>query len=210
MRIYQRYFRVTAGPLMDKARELEAGQAAVREEILSFCTEIGAENAMSYRDGRWAGFKFAQNPDQNVWKNPNSFGYYWPRKNTASGREMLKRIEALPCAKHIQSAIEAIGLVEGFPVLIDARNGHCATMTGSPKLGVLFIGVPWRDVSPEEMERYRRDNDAGRHYSAEMEHLAWQPTPDMVEIKRWQLDKEIDELNASLFKGNKSASGVAV
>ena len=44
MAIYTRYFRVTAGPLMDKAREINADRQHNRQAIIAFCHEIGAEN----------------------------------------------------------------------------------------------------------------------------------------------------------------------
>lgn len=198
MSMYQRYFRVTNGPMLEKAREIETQREQDRAAMIAFCNEIGAENALHYRDGSCAGFKFKSSPDKNVWKQPNSFNAYMPRKNTAEGRAMQERIKALSTIAPVADAIKVIGLEANCPVLIDGRAGYCSTLTGSAHLGVLFVGVPWRDVSPEEIASYRQENEAGRYFSIEMEHLCWEPSADMVEIKRWELEKEIDELNARL------------
>lgn len=198
MSMYQRYFRVTSGPLLEKAREIETQREQARAEMIAFVNEIGADNALHYRNGGCAGFKFKSSPDKKVWKQPNSFDAYMPRKNTAEGRAMQERIKALPAITPVADAIEVIGLEANCPVLIEGRVGHCSTLTGSAHLGVLFVGVPWRDVSPEQIASYRQENEAGRSFSMEMEHLCWKPSADMVEIKRWELDKEVDELNARL------------
>jgi len=196
MNIYNRYFRVTSGPLMNKAAELEAANAEARKALIAFCKEIGADDAMTHRDGRWAGFSFSKTPDQKVWKQPNSFGAYWPRKNTAGGCEMLSRIKALPRIVPVAFALEVVGLYPDFPTLISDRRCHFNTMTGGSSVGVVFVSVPWRDTAPGEIEDYKRNREAGTHMSCELDHLCWSPTADMVELKRWEVEREIDELNA--------------
>lgn len=198
MNFYNRYFRVTSGPIMDRAIELEAANAEARNAIAAFCKEIGAEDSLSYSDGRRAGFRFLTTPDQTVWKRPNSFGAYWPRKNTAAGRDMLARIEALPRIVHIKNAIEAVGLLADIPVMISARRGYCATLTGIPRLGVLFLRVPWRDIDPAKLAEYKDNRAAGTEFSMEMDHLCWEPSDGMQEVKRWEVEKEIEKLNARL------------
>ncbi len=119
-----------------------------------------------------------------------------PRKNSAAGREMLARIEALPRIVDISQALEVVGLNPQVPVLISDRCGHSATITGRTSLGVLFVGVPWRDIDSKELERYKDQREAGNSWSMGMEHLLWQPTAEMPELKRWEVKKEIEELNA--------------
>ena len=198
MNIYTRYFRVTSGPIMDRAIELETANAEARKVVAAFCKEIGANESLSYSDGRRAGFKFPTTPDQTVWKQPNSFGAYWPRKNTAGGREMLARIDALPPIVQIKYAIEAVGLHVGLPVLVSDRYGHSATLTGIPRFGVLFLGVPWRDIDPAKLAEYKHKRAAGTKFSMEMDHLCWEPSAELQEVKRWEVEKEIEELNARL------------
>ncbi len=196
MSIYTRYFRVTSGPLMEKARELSAANEVARLAVIAFCKEIGAVDVLSHRDGRWEGFKFAATPDQAVWKQPNSFGTYWPRKNTAGGRDMLERIEALSRIVHIEAALEQVGLTPGVPALVYGNRWSAPSLTGVTKLGVLFAIVPWRDIDPAEIAAYKFDRAAARRLSMELDHLCWEPTADMVELKRWEVEKEIEELNA--------------
>lgn len=203
--IYQRYFRVTHGPIMDKAIEIEAANAEARKALHAFCQEIGSTDSLSYQDGRRAGFRFPSTPDQSVWKQPNSFNAYWPRKNSAAGREMLARIEALPRIVDISQALEVVGLTPHVPMLISDRCGHSATITGRTSLGVLFVGVPWRDIDPKELERYKAKREAGNSWSMGMEHLLWQPTAEMQELKRWEVEKEIEELNARIKREKQEA-----
>ncbi len=199
METYTRYFRITSGPVLEKAREIEANNQEARKAVLAFCHEIGAENAMNYRDGSLAGFKFKTTPDQQVWKQPDSYGAYWPRKNSAAGRDMLARIKALPPFLPLFGALELVGLYGGFPILIGGGVGYTCTICGSADLGVYFVGVPWRDKSPEDLAEYRMAKENKSPCSnSELEHLQWQPTADMVEIKRWEMEKEIEELNARL------------
>lgn len=196
--IYTRYFRVTSGPLMDKARDLEAANDVARIAVGAFVKEVGAKNSLSFRDGRLSGFVFDTPPDPGVWKTPNSFGAYWPRKNAAAGRDMLARIEALPAVVHIENAVEAVGLTPDLPVLINSRAGYRVTLCGRASLGVLFLTVPWRNVSPDEVAEYKRKKADGLQFSIEMDHLCWAPSAGMEEVKRWEVDKEIDELNARI------------
>lgn len=198
MDVYNRYFRITSGPVLEKAREIEAANLKAMEAVLSFCNEIGAENCFSRRDGVLTGFKFAGTPDQQVWKQPDSFGNYWPRKNSAQGREMLDRIRQLPRLRNITEALKAVGLLIEGPVLISGRNGHACGISGNGTLGVYFVSVPWRDVAQEDLAKYQQEKADGTHWSIVMDHLLWKPTADMVEVKRWEAEKEIEELNARL------------
>lgn len=198
MSIHQRYFRVTSGPLLDKVREIEANNDRNRTAVLDFAKDIGAVNAFSYRDGTFSGFEFKTTPDQAIWKQPNSFGHYMPRKNTLGGKAMIKRIQEIPRLLGIGKALEVVGLYDGFPVMFGEGRGYISTLCGSGRLGVLFVSTPWKEIDPEELAQYKRDNAAGVHCSAELEHLCWSPTPEMQEIKRWELEKEIEELNARL------------
>ena len=195
---YIRYFRVTSGPLMSRAREIEAANVEARKAVVEFCKEIGADNARSYNDGRLVGFMFSQAPDLSVWKKPNRFHARMPRKNTAAGRDMLKRIDKLPQIVHINKALEEVGLYPDTPVLIGDHCGYTSTLVGVPRTGVLFVGVPWRDVDPDELAAYKRDRDAKKWWSMSMDHFCWEPTADMQEVKRWEVEKEFEQINAKL------------
>lgn len=63
---------------------------------------------------------------------------------------------------------------------------------------MLFVGVLWRNVSPQELAEYKSDREAKQMYSMEMDHLCWEPTAEMQEVKRWEMEKELDQLNAQL------------
>lgn len=198
MTIYIRYFRVTAGPLIDKAIEIEQSNAIARKEIAAFCKEIGADDAMGRKDGPLTGFKFSTTPDQGVWKQPDKFGAYWPRKNTAPGREMLARIKPIPEIRSMSSAVAEVGLANDIPVVFGGMRGYITTLFGAPSLGVVFVGVPWTDKDPQELDDYRAQRASGTRLCMELDHLLWKPTAEMVELKRWEVEKEIEELNRKI------------
>lgn len=208
MTIYQRYFRVTGGPLLDAVRKIEDDNDRNRISVTAFATEIGAKNVFSYKDGTISGFEFETTPDQTVWKQPNSFGHYMPRKNTAGGKDMVKRIQELPRLLDTSAALQVIGLYNNFPVMFGNGKGYVSTLTGMASLGVIFVSTPWKDIDPDVLANYKRDNAAGICSSAELEHLRWSPAPEMKEIKRWEVEKEIEELNARLRAGSNSKKEV--
>ncbi len=209
MTIYQRYFRVTTGPLVEAACALEAEDKKSREVVLNFVKEIGAINMYSRSGGAITGFQFEKTPDQYIWKQPNSFGHYLPRKNTAGGKEMAQRIASLPIIQGFDPALRTVDLTEDNPVIFGDGKCYFATITGSALLKVFFVSVPWRDIDPEKLQQYKQERAADKHYSVELDHLCWTPSQDMHEIKRWELEKEIEELNAKLRQISEEKKGAA-
>lgn len=202
--IYFRFFRVTDGPIMDRAREIEAANIEARKVVAAFSDEIGAKNWWQNRDGGVIGFSFEQ-PDEKIWRETR-WGYL-PRKSTKIGKELYRRIMLLPTMTPISSAFALSGLDMHAPVVIEGNVGHYVTASGSPKIGVMFARVPWRDVDPAELDQYRSEQEAGNRWSLGLSHLIWEPSPEMqmVEMKEWEALKEIDEINARL-KAKKEAN----
>lgn len=209
MNIYKRYFRVTSGPLMDMAIALYGEMDAAHEAISTLCREIGAKGYKAYTDGRIAGFQFDSQPDVGVWKKPNKHRLYWPRKDSGSGKELLKRIASLPELRDLNYSLEMVGLTPHCPVLLGDGRGYTSAAFGAPKRGVVFVRVPWRDTDPAQIEQYVIDKEAGRYFSMELDHLLWKPTPDMVEIKEWEVLREIEEINEAIRRDNSAKQEAA-
>lgn len=209
MTIYTRYFRVTGGPLMTKAAEIEAANKVARKAITDFCSDIGAEASQLYSDGRFSGFTFAAAPDMTAWKQPNKLGHYWPRKTSAAGKALLARIETLPRIVPVKMALKVVGLSPDLPVVTHENRWTAPTLAGLADLGELFVCVPWRDEDPEKLAAYKAGRKAGKAWSMELDHLCWEPTADLVEVKRWEVEKALEDLNAKIKARNAMAAAVA-
>lgn len=196
--IYRRYFRVTEGPLIQATNDITEQREKASEAIMALAKEVGATDARTFHDGRFAGFVFEQDPGTK-WKRLRSGGYY-PKKNSTWGRELAKRITDLPRHESIAGALRAVGLVPHSPALIDESRsvGLYVTLTGSQKLGVWFVSVPWRDEDPAEIEQYKKDRAAGTRFCVELAHLCWEPPAELHEVKHWEVLKEIEEMNQAL------------
>ena len=197
--IYSRYFRITSGPLLEAAKQLEEDNKARRTEMLAFCKEVGAASIYALRTGGFGGVSFAGVPDTSLWKKNRRDGLYWPsRARTAAA--LRERVANLPPVRPFSILLPLIQLHPHFPVFIEDRHGHISTIGGSAALGLLIVQVPWRDVDPAELEQYRQDKAKCTHNSMTLDHLLWTPTPEMVEIKKWEAERDLDELGERLKK----------
>lgn len=191
-KLYWRFFRVTTGPLMDELRAISERRQAAREAISEFCKDVGAKDAKAGMGGV-AAFEFGERPDLAVWRETHHG--WWPRRNTKAGREMLKRVKRLPKYEDLDTALKVVGLHPGFPVLLEGRYGYYATLWGTfDEGGVVFVKVPWRDIAAEKMAEYKQMREAGKGFNCSMDHLMWEPPPELVEIREWEALKETQEL----------------
>ncbi|XUO88464.1 hypothetical protein RVM26_05020 [Halomonas sp. KM072] len=189
-----RYFRITEGPVVDEVRRILAERKKISELLTQLERRIGAKESRIYNhSGKVAGFKFEQAPDVYVWRKPDRDGLYMPRKTSPTGKALHKEIEALPRLPSIQNALTLIDLPPHSPLTFDSGRCYFASLYGFPAKGVLFVRVPWRDIDPELIEEYRRDKETSHCFNAEYEHAMWTPTPEMVEVKEWEVLKEMDK-----------------
>lgn len=207
MNVYKRYFRITSGPLMDAAVAIMKERRAAIEGVTAMAKELGAQGLKTYVDGRVAGFVFDKTPDQRLWKSPDQFGLYMPRKNTQDGKALSKRVAAMPQLPVLVEALDAVGLVPKVPAVIDHERGrwYSSNAFGDPDRGVMFVTVPWRDIDPHDLDEYKRQKNSGNqtHFCIERDHLLWEPATDMVEVKEWEVQRELDELNSARKEGTK-------
>lgn len=197
MNVYKRYFRITAGPLMEAAREIEQQRGVAIATLKTFIREVGATDAQTYRDGTVAGFCFDGVACDPVWGVRDSSGVRMPRGNTKEGKALRERIKALPRVPGFSDSLKSIGLHDG-PAVINGNRFYRSLVAGTPSLGVLYLCVPWRDIDPRELEEYGQQRDEGSNFSMELDHLLWKPTTDMVEMKEWEVRRDLDEANAQL------------
>jgi hypothetical protein len=191
MSVYHRYFRVTEGPLIARIDEIftERDGAAKAWDLL--CKEIAAASA--HAGSSFAGFKFKppgpDNPEN--WKQSGSL--WLPKKSTKAGKVLQQRIDAMVAPKRVQDALSVVDL-HGGPSLVDGNRWYGSTLCGKGVPGVWFVSVPWRDEDPEKLEKYLIDRSAGTHMDGCLDHLLWTPPPEFTEVKRWQFEKEYEEI----------------
>jgi|GEM_PF-2001274 len=195
MSIYKRHFKVGSGKLADEITRIRDSRKAASETVKQFEKEIGASGTyFSTFSGDIMGFKFDERPDDQVWRRRKGGDFYVPRKITRVGKAMMKRIGNLPKVEPVQDALRVIGLGR-LPVLFDNRNGYACSLYGYLD-GPMFVAVPWKDVDPEELEKYRAYSANGNCYSSQMEHLMWIPPSELTEVKEWEALKAIDQFKA--------------
>lgn len=189
-----RYFRFAEGPICEQANQLWAQLKAWRVEAHELGLSLGCENTFMYdTPPRLAGFS-KPSSDLKHWKTLRN-GNYWPKKNTKEGREILARIEALPKAIPVGLAVREYGIFTDHPCIIEGRTAVFPQIFGGE--GLWFLMVPWAEYEPEKLAEYKRDREAGMRFSAEYDHAIWEAPADWHEVKRWEMEKEIEEYNAA-------------
>ncbi|VVO85476.1 hypothetical protein PS870_02031 [Pseudomonas fluorescens] len=191
MSVYKRYFRVTAGPLVNRIKEIFAERDAAAKQWDDLCRDVGALSAHAGRS--FAGLKFSPPgpEDAKSWKQS---GALWlPKKSTTTGKALQQRIDALIVPTQLQEALKVVDLHTG-PALIENNRWYGSTLCGKDSAGVWFVSVPWRDEDPQTLEQYQANRDAGTHMDGCLDHLLWIPPPEFAEVKRWQFEKEYEEI----------------
>lgn len=168
---------------------------------MKIAEEIGASTKKYSTNGtRLTGFYFSSVPDQSIFKKV-SRGIWYPKKNNKTGKELDKRIRSLSLVD-IQSSLKLIGL-DSSPSIFDSDNGVCyrpiLIHVPTDPLRV-FIKVPWWNCGPKELENYKKSNDLGILGDSNYDALLWEPPIGLIEVREWELIKEIDDYNSSLSK----------
>ena len=189
MSVYKRFFRVTEGPFVSRIDQIFSERDEASKLYEALCKDIGASSA--HAGNVFAGFKFKP-PGPNDPKNWKLSGSLWlPKKTTKAGKALQARIDSLPLPAQVQSALLAADLHSG-PALVEGNRWYGSTLYGAA--GIWFVCVPWRDEDPEKLEKYRNDRSAGIWMDGCLYHLLWSPPAEFVEVKRWQVEKEYEEI----------------
>ncbi len=195
MSVYSRYFKVTAGPLIEAIQQVKELNQKARILYAEIVADVGAKPGFYVRDHKLVGFQF-DSADTSIYKKTGDGGWY-PKKNTKAGKALNKRLDAIKTAPE-ERALRLVGLHE-HPSIFMGNTAYCSTVIVIPSTPlVLFIQVPWYDESPDRMAEYIKDKEAGTSYNATLDALLWKPANDMNEVKKWEFEKAVDEWNESL------------
>lgn len=196
MSVYRRIFRVTDGPLIDAIKEANEINAQAHKEYRAILEEIGASLKYYVRDGRMCGIIFDNEPDEKLFKSRGYNAGWWPKKNCKAGKELCARIGAVK-TRDVQGTLDTVGLVGGCPALFRGGYAHYCTLVVIPESPLAaYVSVPWWDVDPTKMEDYKRRNAEGKEYDSSYHFVRWEPTPEMVEVKKWEFERHVDEWNS--------------
>lgn len=199
MSVYQRYFRITEGPVVDEINRLQEIRFAAAKVFAALGDKYKSKSVNTYESsGRFAGFTFDEKPDEAVFRLLKKHRLWVPRK-IGPGKEIWAEINALPQPAPIGDALLLVGLTANLPTLTDNGRWYapCIWGFGKPR-SIWFVSVPWKDVDPAELAQYKLDKAAGTHFNRDLDHLNWEAPADWTEVKNWQIEKEAEELRAAI------------
>jgi hypothetical protein len=194
-----RYFEVTDGPVLDRIAEIDAANDAAKKHFIEIINELGGNDEKwltSGEDRSLVGvfFDTPRAPGHGEKFKRVESGAWYPKRNSKWGRDIHKRIKAIETI----SPEEALSLLslKGKRLILNSRMASPSLNSfGSPRR--VLVTVPWYDEDPMVLAAYRQKKD---QKDSTLNHLLWEPTSDMVEIKRWEFHKIIDEHNAAIGK----------
>lgn len=199
MSVYKRYFRFTSGPVADEIDRLQDLAVAAAVEADKVAKQVGGEFKTWQSHGGFAGFTFKETPCQKTYRFLKKHGLWVPRKNTPEGKEVWSAIEQLELPAPVDSALKLVDLTPNFPALMHGGKWYAPTLWGFGKpVSVWFVGVPWMDVNPAELDAYKIERDAKTRRDSNLDHLSWTVPEDWTEVKHWQVEKEAEEINATI------------
>lgn len=195
MNVYYRYFQVKDEPTLTAIADLLDKNLAYKKELMQVQNDVGASGVYRYASGGFAGFTFEEEPDANIFKKIKN-NLYAPKVSTTKGRALDERITSLGVPQRVNDCLLMSGLYPDFCLSgAGSQRGivmYSASICGSEKAG-WFAVVPWRDEDPSTIEIYKKENAAGTRHSAELDHLLWSPPTEWVEIKKWEVEKAIED-----------------
>ena len=198
MSIIKRYFRFTTGPVADEIDRLQDLLIAAHKRYHEIGEKCGAKEVQTYHSGGFAGFVFAETPDQDVYRFLKKHRLWVPRKNTPGGKAVWAQFQDIPRPDAIETALHLVDLTPGLPCLFDGGKWYAPVLWGFGKpTSVWYVSVPWQERDPEELKQYKLDRAAGGNCNSKLEHLQWEAPADWTEVKEWQITKEVEEIDAA-------------
>lgn len=191
-----RFFVVTDGPVMDCFLTLVVQRAIAAKAIRKFMKEVGAAECYGSDPSNYLfDFKTPSAVDKNLWAKtkPRRGTYYFRPAKTPAGKLIAQQIKSLPAAPELNRCIEEAGLIR-IPAMVEGHHWYAPHLRFYSKDDkTLVVQVPWRDVDPKEMAKYKKDKN---WRSMEMEYLQWTPPESFKEVKEWEALKLMEELLA--------------
>jgi hypothetical protein len=173
MTVYRRYFRITEGPLVEEYKKTEKINDKAHKEYSEILKEIGAEQRYYHQNFMLTCMLFSVYPDTKIYKRKDS-GWY-PKKNCRQGKEIAKRIESVE-TKNPDSCLEGIGLSYNSPEVFSGAKCYYNTLIVIPEnKPVFYVSVPFNNEDKKD--------------------ITWEPSDEMQEVKKWEVEKHIEEWN---------------
>lgn len=188
MNVTRRFFRVTTGPVIRSVKNAQTINGAADTMYKRIISDIGANDTYYTRDHRLVAFTFDK-PDRNLFKKVGK-GWY-PKLNTKWGKSLDHRIRELHIDDVDKSVLTLLVLVDKciFTGRTLCRPTICVIPSDEP---VVFVSVPWYDEDPAVVEEYKKSTKR----DGNLDMLLWTPPKELIEVKEWEVDKEIAEWNS--------------
>ncbi len=145
-----KYFKVTQGVLIERAKNILNTRTAVIESIMNLKREVGAEHVFECSDGTGISyFSFTEKPDTSFWKK--SCDGWMPKKSTKQGKVIQKSIDSIPVMEQFPACLDTLNL-DKYVLYGDAKGYGCeihrARVCGVPKQETYFIICPHTEEEP--------------------------------------------------------------
>lgn len=187
MTIVTRYFRVVGDELKAKIEVIRKERQRVLEESKLALKDSKFANMHYYTStGEFYGLSFKSESDvTDYWKHLGDDGkvqIYRPKMNTKKGKQHLRKLEESFKMPIFESLLPDVGLEQG-PVIFSAPHMHsCAIhVLAYSDHSVSFLQVPWPKLESNSDDRISPS------------HLNWTPNDQLLEIEKWEVEKEILE-----------------
>lgn len=192
MDIYRKYYRVTTGPLFDAFKAAQELNAEAHKKYVKLLDEIGATGKYYHHGRKLVGMLFDGVPDRNLFKKVRNG--WMPKRNSKAAKEISDKFRAIK-TQDPQNALELVGLTSHPSIFGDGRC-YMPSLTIIPdEAPTAYISVPWYDEDPAKIEQYKKDKAAKTHFSSNLDAILWEPSPEMMPVKKWEVDRHIDEWN---------------
>lgn len=213
--ITRRFFKIKTDSqlhsiLLENAKILKE----VDNQIADFSKKHGAsdhEFLIDSATGRLIGLKFEDGKaDKNLFKQLQS-GAWIPKKNSKEAKAIFEEMESLPVRDDVPVITEKeLGLRFNMPELFHGSKVYRCTAFGWFKPDAnqnlhVFVSVPYAEVCPQELSDFRQgkpfntEEESYRkkelfNWLVKLENTLDQFSGQLVEMKKWQVDKEFEEL----------------
>ena len=186
MTIYHRHFNIKDDETVLELDSLFIERNKYFDQLTFIQEEVGATGYRVYaRNLEFAGFTFTSTPDKEHWKKVK--GLWLPKKKSPIGRALANKIESLTLPSNMNTVLVKHGLRIDFAgALVEGLSWHYPSVCGATGKG-WFATIPWKDVSPETINNYKKYGDVGGYGKTELEHLSWEKPGEWIEVKEWEV-----------------------
>ena len=194
MHVYYRHFQIMDADLVAKIIERIKARNKYGAKLNRLAKSIGAKAAYANADMRLTGFEFDRKRiiNRDVFKPVQRGEGWYPKKNTAGGKQILEKINKLENPPGAVNALLDVYLPNGHTwCLMYIPSLYHAYIQGNESSG-WFVGVPWVDEDPKKVEAYRASRLAGKSGDSNLDHLLWTPPEGWKPVKEWEVLRALD------------------